>query len=105
MKKQLITLVITTLIVGSCGQSSTKKQAVTTENIGIEVQQEPESPFETNEVGVRRTIKYFFQANGGAVLFFDDETAFTCPHCELVYNDPETLEHFEPSHWNLPPFE
>jgi len=93
MIKKAIIILNLALITSSCGQA-TKKQEATTENADTEIQQKFEFPFDTIEV--RRTIKYFFQANGGAAVFFDDGMAFTCPRCELVFYDTEKLEHLKP---------
>ncbi|MDR0468098.1 MAG: YbjP/YqhG family protein, partial [Campylobacteraceae bacterium] len=40
-----------------------------------------------------REVKYYFRANGGSVLFFDDGTAFRCARCELSNN----LDSYEPN--------
>jgi hypothetical protein len=66
---------------------ATKKQAETI----------TEQSNEVNDVVIEqnsdRKVKYFFRANGGSVIFFDDGTAYRCARCELE----ENLESFEPN--------
>ena len=40
-----------------------------------------------------KTVKYYFRANGGQGVFFDDGTAFLCARCEL----DEDLESYKPN--------
>jgi hypothetical protein len=85
---KLIILALLTLAATGCGQA-TKNDAATTENVAM-------AAVDTNAT-VKRTIKYFFQANGGSCLFFDDGTAFVCARCELVEQNRADLEQYKPN--------
>jgi len=41
----------------------------------------------------KKTVKYYFRANGGQGVFFDDGTAFICARCDL----DEDLESYKPN--------
>ncbi len=90
MKKIIIILSILALIASGCGQA-TKKQAETV-NGTIAGQNNKIDEF-VIEGNSDRKVKYFFQANGGSVVFFDDGTAYRCAQCDL----DENLEDYKPN--------
>jgi hypothetical protein len=87
MKKIAIILSVFSLITNSCGQSSKKQAEPTNETIS---EQNSEIVIKENS---NRKVKYYFRANGGQGIFFDDGTAYICARCELE----EKLENYKPN--------
>lgn len=88
MKTTTIILIFFAFITVGCRQTVQKTEEMTTTDT-ITGQNIEIIPVQHNE----RKVKYFFRANGGSVIFFDDGTAYRCARCEL----DENLESYEPN--------
>lgn len=60
----------------------------------IHAQEKPKS--QIKKVKTERKLQYLFDTNGGLIGFYSDGTTASCPRCDLIKENIETMSKQEP---------
>ena len=105
MKKNLVFITLSILLLASCDSNSTKEEELSLKKDNSKQQEskpvvtskeEKSAIVENNQIEKRRKLRYLYFSNGGLIGYFDDGTVSACPRCDLIKENVKALYNEKP---------